>query len=199
MLALQRIKPQPLLANKLNYCINNNFERDRAISILVELLRGCWNQRWNAISSQMFQFFRQASHEGSYFIFVEIRGRSLVLTWCCGWPWRLDATETPELAELRPNPRSAKCIYDGISLHMYFASTRILKGTEPLAFLLNCFVVVETKGEMQFRAKCVNFFSPSEPWALIIYTQTGSLYVRTFHGIVVEALNFQCLCRGFES
>jgi len=122
-------------------------------------------------------------------IFVEIRGWSLVLTWCCGWPWRLDTTETPELAELRPNPRSAKCIYDGISLHMYFASTRILKGTEPLAFLLNCLVVVETKGEMQFRAKCVNFFSPSEPWALIIYTQTGSSSVRTFHGIVVEALD----------
>ena len=134
-----------------------------------------------------------------YTNFCGNRGRSLVLTWCCGWPWRLDATETPELAELRPNPRSAKCIYDGISLHMYFASTRILKGTEPLAFLLNCFVVVETKGEMQFRAKCVKFVLPSEPWALIIYTQTGSSYVRTFHGIVVEALNFQCLCRGFES
>ncbi len=122
---------------------------------------------------------------------MESQWRSLVLTWCCGWPWRLDATESPGLAKLRPNPHSAKCIYEGISLYMYFASTRILKGTEPLAFLLNRFVVVETKGETQFRAKFFNF--SSEPWELIIYTQTSWLSVRTFHGIVVEALTFAML------
>ena len=86
---------------------------------------------------------------------MEFRWRSLVLTWCCGWPWRQDKIETPKLAKLR----LAKCIYEGISLHMYFASTRIWKGTEPLSFLLNCFVVVETKGEMQFRARCFNIFA----------------------------------------
>ena len=74
---------------------------------------------------------------------------------------------------------------------MYFASTIFLKGTEQLAFLLNRFVVVETKGEMQFRAECFNF--SSEPSKLIIYTQTSSLSVRTFHGIVVEALVFAML------
>ena len=74
---------------------------------------------------------------------------------------------------------------------MYFASTRILKATEPLAFLLNRFVVVETKGEMQFRAECFNF--SSEPLELIIYTQTSLMFVRTFHGIVVEAFVFTML------
>jgi len=72
---------------------------------------------------------------------------------------KTDATETPDSDELRQTPLSAKCIYEGISLHIYFASTRILKRIEPLAFLLNCFVVVETKGEMQCTSQMFQFFS----------------------------------------
>ena len=95
---------------------------------------------------------------------MEFRWLSLVLT------WSLDATETPDSDELRQTPLSAKCIYEGISLHIYFASTRILKRIEPLAFLLNCFVVVETKGEMQFRARCFNIFAKRAMRVDILYT-----------------------------
>ena len=65
-------------------CINKNFEKDRAISILVELLRGRWNKRWNAIPSQCFNFFRQASHERWKFIHKQVNS-SVVLSMLVSW------------------------------------------------------------------------------------------------------------------
>ena len=115
------------------------FEKDRAISILVELLRGRWNKRWNAISSQMCHFFfaKQAMRVDILYTIFQVGGNSRRVSCVDLMLWltlktRCNRNRWIGLTQAKPK----------------FGEVHLWR---------NCFVVVETKGEMQFRATSFNF------------------------------------------